>query len=1071
MRILTMWLAIPLLALAAANTGSPEPPTPMLRQYCFGCHGKASQAAGINLEHLTDPKSIPGEHYQKWRKIAAVLDEKRMPPAKMPQPAEDARAQAANWIRTSLKTYFEQHAGDPGRVTVRRLTSGEYGYTIQDLTGLDMKFDRDFVSDSVGGEGFANFGDVQFMQDASLERYLQTAKHIAAHAVIGSGPIQFFADPGKSGFETSAITRINDIYNAFGFRTSSGEGGKPFGVDRYGKALYACWQYKHRAALGQSQATIATIALSQGITARFAEHLWSVLHDKTATFPTAEAIERWDKIPGPRSAKAEAPRQIADLQKFIVEWPRALLGAGEAAAGGLGDERALVINEENIAAKSTGRIKFNIINRSREASRTAKVYLSAASVNPDAAVKPVIRWRNATLRFRNVDRSFGPKQDLQAMVDDATRERLKFGSDGVAPTDFTTTGDAEELIEIVIPPGGGLFELDINMEIAQGSAEGAVVRCMLSDKPGIFSGRPISAILANPESAGYKKWKNNVLTFAAKLPSNSHGEAAPSDKDPIPEPYDNTYNQRERDAFHPKVKYYRTDKFLYENVLDGATKLKLNQAWNDLLASFDYHDLFLQFVVEKYKLDSIKGKTIAQLDDAIVRTLPAEPRKYIEKLRAEFLAVGDAQLSGQPGHVNDALRFAAKAWRRPLSPPEKVDLRAFYDKHRKNVTHHEAIRLLLSRILVSPEFLYRLEQTASTAKPTERALSPFELASRMSYFLWSSIPDSELERAALAGELNDPKHLEKQVRRMLQHPKARRMSTEFFGQWLGFYRFDQFAGVDTTRFPEFTEEVKNGMYDEATSFFEHIVRNDRPVREMFTANYTFVNEPLAKHYGIKTKLNSPRDVERIETRGGAFRLGAVLTATSAPLRTSPVKRGDWVLRRILGTPTPPPPADAGSLPGDDKLFGGLTLREKLASHQRNASCAGCHSRIDPMGFPLEKYDAVGRWRETYQDGKPIEDASTTADKKDIKGVGGLIDYLKGQEPQVLRNMAQKLIGFALGRTAQASDEMLIEKLAQSGGETSVAKMASEIVMSRQFRYRRQEETAATKTASNRGATR
>ena len=1075
MRIIILLSLTPLLVLAAAST-SDQPPTPMLRQYCFGCHGKASQAAGINLEQLTDPKSIPGEHYQKWRKIAAVLDEKRMPPAKMPQPAEDARTQATSWIRTSLKTYIDQHAGDPGRVTVRRLTSGEYGYTIQDLTGLDMKFDRDFVTDSVGGEGFANFGDVQFMQDANLERYLQTAKHIAAHAVIGSGPIQFFADPGKSGFETSAITRINDIYNAYGFRSSSGEGGKPFGVDRYGKALYACWQYKHRSALGQPKATLATFTQGQGITGRFAEHLWTVLHKKDATYPTSEAIERWHKIAAPSGADPSIAGKIAnnEVQKFIVEWPRWLLAAGEAAAGGLGDERALVLNDETVNAARKKRIKFNIINRSREASKTAKVYLAVAPVNPAVAAKPTVNWRNATLRFRGADKAFGPKQPLHKLVDEATQARIQFGANGLPPTDFATVGETNQLIEINLPSGSGIFELDVDLEIGDGAEVGAVIRATLSDKPAALTGRPIYALLGDPKTAGYKTWKANVMDFAANLPANSHGEAAPSDKDPIPEPYDNTYNQRERDAFHPKVKYYRTDRFLSEKVLDDATRAKLNHAWNDLLASFPYHDFFLEFVVEKYKLDAIRNKTIAQLDDATIRSLPAEPRKYVEKLRAEFLAVRDAQLSGQPGHVDNALKFASKAWRRPLTAPEMADLRAFYEKHRKNVTHHEAIRLLLSRILVSPAFLYRLEQTASTNKPSEKALSPFELASRMSYFLWSSIPDAELERAAASGELNEPNQLEKQVRRMLQHPKARRMSTEFFGQWLGFYRFDQYAGVDTARFPEFTDDVKNAMYDEATSFFEHIVRNDRPMREMFTANYTFLNEPLAKHYGIKTKLKSPRDVERVETaanRGGAFRLGAVLTATSAPLRTSPVKRGDWVLRRILGTPTPPPPADAGSLPGDDKLFGGLTLREKLATHQRNATCAGCHSRIDPMGFPLEKYDAVGRWRETYQDGKPIEDASTTLDKKDLKGVEGLIDYLKGQEPQVLRNMSQKLIGFALGRTAQASDEPLIEKLAQAGGETSVAKMASEIVMSRQFRYRRQEEMTATQTALNRGSTR
>ncbi len=205
---------------------------------------------------------------------------------------------------------------------------------------------------------------------------------------------------------------------------------------------------------------------------------------------------------------------------------------------------------------------------------------------------------------------------------------------------------------------------------------------------------------------------------------------------------------------------------------------------------------------------------------------------------------------------------------------------------------------------------------------------------------------------------------------MTADPKARRIATEFFGQWLGFYRFDEYRGVDTGRFPEFTDEVKSAMYDEAVSTFEYIVRHDRPVREVLHADYTFLNKPLATFYRIGKDVKSTDRVEMVQgahafDRGGALRLGSVLTATSAPLRTSPVKRGDWVLRRILGTPTPPPPADAGTLPADEQAFNGTTLRQRLTEHKRNASCAACHLRIDPLGFPLEGFDAVGRLRDRY----------------------------------------------------------------------------------------------------------
>jgi hypothetical protein len=259
------------------------------------------------------------------------------------------------------------------------------------------------------------------------------------------------------------------------------------------------------------------------------------------------------------------------------------------------------------------------------------------------------------------------------------------------------------------------------------------------------------------------------------------------------------------------------------------------------------------------------------------------------------------------------------------------------------------------------------------------------------------------------------------------------------------------------------------MYDEAVSFFEHIVRKDRPVRDLLSANYTFVNKPLAKFYGFTKEPKSADKVELFEGadafhRGGILRMGAVLTATSAPLRTSPVKRGDWILRRIVGTPVPPPPADAGSIPADDKLFGGLSLREKLESHKRNSTCANCHLRIDPLGFSLEHYDSTGRWREKYSDGKAIEDFGTLSDQTKIEGVNGLLSYLQSKDTQVRRTLANKLVGYALGRTVQASDQILVDRMVAAGDNATVAQLAAEIVTSKQFRNRLGREAApATKT--------
>jgi len=238
------------------------------------------------------------------------------------------------------------------------------------------------------------------------------------------------------------------------------------------------------------------------------------------------------------------------------------------------------------------------------------------------------------------------------------------------------------------------------------------------------------------------------------------------------------------------------------------------------------------------------------------------------------------------------------------------------------------------------------------------------------------------------------------------------------------------------------------------------------VKELLNADYAFLNQPLAKHYGVTKEVKSKDALEMVTgahsfQRGGLLRLGAVLTATSAPLRTSPVKRGDWVLRRILGTEVPPPPANAGILPADDKNFGGLTLRQKLEAHKRNATCASCHSRIDPLGFPLERYDSVGRYRTKYADGNAVDDQGVLADKTEIAGVDGLLNYLQTQNQQVLRTVAFKMVGYALGRTVQPSDEVLIERMSQMGGSATIADLATAIVSSRQFQHRLAREASRT----------
>jgi Protein of unknown function (DUF1587)/Planctomycete cytochrome C len=222
---------------------SPTPPQ-TFQKYCFECHGASKPKAGLSIERLVKQASV-GADWQDWERVAEMLESDIMPPLEASEfPADAERAAAIAWIRASLNAYDAEHGGEPGRVTVRRLTSAEYAYAIQDLTGFDLKAGPDPSSDSVGGEGFTNFGDVQFVHDASIERYLEAAKLVADHAVVGAGPLDFYADAGKTGLELSALNRINTLYATKGFRVVSGEGGRPFGLERYGKAFYVAWYYK-----------------------------------------------------------------------------------------------------------------------------------------------------------------------------------------------------------------------------------------------------------------------------------------------------------------------------------------------------------------------------------------------------------------------------------------------------------------------------------------------------------------------------------------------------------------------------------------------------------------------------------------------------------------------------------------------------------------------------------------------------------------------------------------------------------------------------------------------------------
>jgi len=371
-----------------------------------------------------------------------------------------------------------------------------------------------------------------------------------------------------------------------------------------------------------------------------------------------------------------------------------------------------------------------------------------------------------------------------------------------------------------------------------------------------------------------------------------------------------------------------------------------------------------------------------------------------------------------------------RAYRRPVTDADLAAPLRFYHEGWKDSGFENGIEMALRSVLVSPEFLFKVEQDpASVAPGTAYAVSDLELASRLSFFLWSSIPDDELLDAATQGKLKTPAVLEKQVRRMLADPRSEGLVTNFADQWL-YLRNLSSATPDMRLFPDFDDNLRQAFRRETELFFESVMREDRNVVDLISANYTFVNERLAKHYGIPNVYGSRfRRVTFGEdgVRGGLLRQGSILTVTSYATRTSPVIRGKWVLSNILGIPPPPPPAFVPSLKENTGIGNNVTMRERMAQHRANPACSGCHQLMDPVGFSLENFDAVGRWR-TKEDTTPIDASGGLPDGSKFTGIAGLQKALVSRPDIFVNTFTDKLLTYAVGRGVEYYDAPAIRKV-------------------------------------------
>lgn len=570
-------------------------------------------------------------------------------------------------------------------------------------------------------------------------------------------------------------------------------------------------------------------------------------------------------------------------------------------------------------------------------------------------------------------------------------------------------------------------------------------------------------------------------------------------------------------GFHSMTGYFRDDAPLYDLILDDAQRAELDRLWTefDLISSVPQrmHTSFLWFERAEHNFmldaefdfvrpedkDSTTEANLRRLDElycakakrrgASEKALAAM-HEHFERVSANLRRVERIRAEAEPRHLDGLLRLAERAYRRALTAAERKDLLDFYRSLRgqDGMNHEDAVRDCVASVLMSPHFMFRIDPTDSAATrsassgrprspiagsssgPTYRAvpLSDQALASRLSYFLWSGPPDERLLAKASAGELHRPKVLAAEARRMLHDQRIRNLAVEFGGHWLDFRRFEEHNAVDRERFPAFNDVLRKAMFEEPIQLFLHILQNQRPALDFLNADYTFVNPTLAKHYGLPSGPAGSNDWVRIDAvnrfgRGGLLPMAVFQTANSPGLRTSPVKRGYWVARRVLGEHIPPPPASVPQLPADESKLGELTIPETLARHRADASCAGCHQRFDSLGLVFEGFGPVGERRTLDLGGRPVDTHALFPDGSEGSGLEGLKAYIREhRQNDFLDTLCRKLLAYALGRSLILSDELTVQSMrsrmnAQGGRFDS---LVESIVTSPQFLNRRAEAPVA-----------
>ena len=931
---------------------------PFLEGYCISCHGGEKPKADFDLNPYSNLAMVIRDHAY-WALILEKLEEKEMPPSKAEKhPDAESREQVIEWIEAMRKNEARKNAGDPGVVLVRRLSNAEYNYSIQHLTGVEnLRPAREFPVDPANLAGFDNSGESLAMSPSLLNKYLLAAREVASHLVLKLDGITFASHPTlvETDRDKFCVEQIMDLYR----RQST----------NYTDYFEAAWRFKHRAALGQSAATLSDIAAQSEVSPKYLATVWSALEEAPEDIgPLAKLQSMWRELPVPGANQSGLARPgCVAMRDFVVQL-------------------------------------------------RAKVQKDYPNQIGSIRGQPGLMWRNRQYarNRRNFDRDALQVEGETKANADRPRERRRVEVD-----ELDEAGEVQR----------GRETKDSDLSVPAGQRE---------------------------------RYEAAFARFCDAFPDcfyiSERGRYFP----------DNTRDTgRHLSAgFHNVMGYFRDDQPLYEMILSEAEQKELDQYWLELdfiasanirtyteffindsgqyrqrveraatndaaeaeTASSEEEDIYSEAMIRKIA-DNFAGRAREGGNEEAVKAV----EEHFELLNSGIRWVQQALLDTIPVHLEAIQAFAERAFRRPLSRAERDDLAGFYHSLRNDagLSHEQAMRDLVVNVLMAPDFCYRLDLVADGAAP--QPLSDYDLANRLSYFLWSSLPDDELLARAAAGELRQPEVLAAQTRRMLKDERAKAMALEFGGNWLDFRRFEELNTVDRERFSSFDDELRQAMFEEPVRFILNVIREDRSVLDFLYADHTFVNPVLAKHYGMPEPGVAAGEWVRVDDanryqRGGLLPMAAFLTKNAPGLRTSPVKRGYWVVKQVLGEHIPPPPAAVPELPRDEAKMD-LPLRETLARHREDPSCSSCHARFDSLGLVFEGYGPVGELREQDLAGRPVDASATFPGGSEGSGIEGLRKYVREhRQGDFIDSLCRKMLAYGLGRSLMLSDDPTIESM-------------------------------------------